>query len=801
MAIQDTDLFLIDDAGVSKKIRADKLKGGLDSTYANMKLLVNKPDYSSRFIYCKDLQSNLPDDHWLMVERSDVSYKVNGTDVHDYFPSSPAGATGVITDSHTTPITQGETGTHDLTVASLATPNFVDNEAIRMVSAAGETSSYVPVTNTITNVEQDPNGELTVTTFAASSNQSVLATLPTPFGADGNFLPTSAIDKNLYFNNNSETEGGGPNIWAWSGAPIGTELHMHFTQQKDGFRIEDVIGSITEIKYFDQSGNEITSGNPEVDGTTNGHDKAPKIIQFTLGSADGSFKFRAGSYTRIYTQDWYVPNDIRLTFADPSPDVKFFQPGDVVQSSSSIGANKTPFRYWKYSLESATQDHDPNSSSRFLVLSDGTEFELERLTADNCADQGTFFKGNTPPDLNQTVAGNPTGTPSTLADGVTYETIDGKNSLVKDFGQPTVVINAGGYNVYTGGSRAGIMSISGSNDRVTWTEIARAEAKSDGICGRYYLGDHDGPTFVKVISRDPVARTMVVDGGNWLGSDGTSSGQPAWNQDQVWSDLTSRTGGGLNPDGIKKLFNGEVVGSTYSGAENYGDANLELTTNLPVTAGKSTTIFAYSGKPESTSDSYYIRFTFDNNTTVQWTAGAWTGDAVRQTPQTVPAGATAITKITFFGTSGTSVGTSGIEFDGKLFIDNGLADAPLPQDTIVTGPSKSGTAKTDGVPASTTFRIKNSNGQWVDNTNSNSGADHSGSSAQEFYVKNASGRVSLPRFRDAAISVASDWVFSTNYNEGDYVIHDGKYWYAVSSSFNNEPEPGDTLDWLELGDV
>ena len=216
------------------------------------------------------------------------------------------------------------------------------------------------------------------------------------------------------------------------------------------------------------------------------------------------------------------------------------------------------------------------------------------MTADNCADQGTFFKGNTPPDLNQTVAGNPTGTPSTLAAGVTYETIDGKNSLVKDFGQPTVVINAGGYNVYTGGSRAGIMSISGSNDGVTWTEIARAEAKSDGICGRYYLGDHDGPTFVKVISRDPVARTMVVDGGSWVGSDGTNTGD--------------------------------------------------------------------------------------------------------------------------------------------------VAD----QETIVTGPSKSGTAKTDGVPASTTFRIKDSNGQWVDNTNSNL-VDHSGGSAQNFYVKNASGRVALAR--------------------------------------------------------
>ena len=100
MPIQDSDLFLIDDAGVSKKIRADKLKGGLNDTYANMKLLVNKPDYSSRYVRCRDLQSNLPDDHWLMVERSSVSYKVNGADVHDYFPSGPAGATGVITDSH-----------------------------------------------------------------------------------------------------------------------------------------------------------------------------------------------------------------------------------------------------------------------------------------------------------------------------------------------------------------------------------------------------------------------------------------------------------------------------------------------------------------------------------------------------------------------------------------------------------------------------------------------------------------------------------------------------------------------------
>ena len=153
MAIQDNDLFLIDDAGTSKKIKASKLRNGLTTTYANMKLLVNRSDYSSCFVYCKDLQTNLPADHWMMVERSGTSYKVNGTKVLDYFPSGPAGATGQINDAHPVPITNGSTGTHNLTVASLASPNFADNEAIRMVDSDGDTASYIPVTSTITNVD------------------------------------------------------------------------------------------------------------------------------------------------------------------------------------------------------------------------------------------------------------------------------------------------------------------------------------------------------------------------------------------------------------------------------------------------------------------------------------------------------------------------------------------------------------------------------------------------------------------------------------------------------------------------
>lgn len=127
MAIQDSDLFLIDDAGVSKKIRASKLKDGLSNEYGLMKLLVNKPDYSSRWVYCKDVQTNLPDNHWVLVERSGTSYKVNGTDFQDYFPSGPAGATGTIIDVHSP-------GTPTETVETSAIINVLDTKNIPDIS-------------------------------------------------------------------------------------------------------------------------------------------------------------------------------------------------------------------------------------------------------------------------------------------------------------------------------------------------------------------------------------------------------------------------------------------------------------------------------------------------------------------------------------------------------------------------------------------------------------------------------------------------------------------------------------------
>ena len=106
MPIQDTDLLLIEDtSGASKKIEASKLKANLAAnTYNNYKLLVNKPDYSSGFVYAQNMQASVTPADYMLIERAGVSYKVTGQQIIDYFPSVPAGAAGPITDVENTTV-------------------------------------------------------------------------------------------------------------------------------------------------------------------------------------------------------------------------------------------------------------------------------------------------------------------------------------------------------------------------------------------------------------------------------------------------------------------------------------------------------------------------------------------------------------------------------------------------------------------------------------------------------------------------------------------------------------------------
>jgi hypothetical protein len=218
-----------------------------------------------------------------------------------------------------------------------------------------------------------------------------------------------------------------------------------------------------------------------------------------------------------------------LTFAT-AKDLNYFAANDVVQVITAADANTKAFRYWRLQIESVTMLHDPSSAYRFLLMEDGTEFELERSHPDNCSDQGTIMSYNSPPKLGSSV----------LAPGVTYGGSSGTvpKYLIVDFGTPRVVLSAGGYNVYSVAARGAMASLSGSNDQATWTEIARAEIKSDLACGKYYIGGNTPPVLVKVASVNIGAKQITVSaGGKWKAADGT--GDQAAGQDHL--QLPTRT--------------------------------------------------------------------------------------------------------------------------------------------------------------------------------------------------------------------------------------------------------------------
>ena len=107
MAIQDNDLLLIENPGVGcYKIAADDFKDALRSgVYDNYRLLVNKPDFSSRYVRAINMQDSVAPTDYMLVERSGTSYRVTGQQIIDYFPSMPAGASDLITSVSKTNVT------------------------------------------------------------------------------------------------------------------------------------------------------------------------------------------------------------------------------------------------------------------------------------------------------------------------------------------------------------------------------------------------------------------------------------------------------------------------------------------------------------------------------------------------------------------------------------------------------------------------------------------------------------------------------------------------------------------------
>lgn len=160
MPIQDNDLFLIESGGggavmngVSFKITASKLKSNLAAnTYNNYKLLVNKPDYTSRFVYAQNMQHSVAPTDYMMVERAGVSYKVTGEQIIDYFPSVPGGQTDQIISSEIA-MNMPFTKEQEFDLGSGANlDNFIVGDALVMTDVDGNIVRHNNETSTITNV-------------------------------------------------------------------------------------------------------------------------------------------------------------------------------------------------------------------------------------------------------------------------------------------------------------------------------------------------------------------------------------------------------------------------------------------------------------------------------------------------------------------------------------------------------------------------------------------------------------------------------------------------------------------------
>ena len=677
------------------------------------KLLVNRSS-TSFSVSASDLMTNVRDSDFLLVNRGVASYKTTAEDFKEYLNPTlplPAGASDVIVDADGV-----AANPQVVTLKSDTNTGTLYGNNVKMVTVSGDDisdASYVPVTNTITNVDAVDDSQTVAWSRTDVSPDGRIVyedndhIISTPLGSKANCRATEYItDGKFYFEYKILAMNGGVDIAFMDyDVPLGTEgvgtsddLKKHgvtvtnngtvfvfgteYNRILPGYGAGDTVrmaldteAGTVNIAINDTSFKEFWDSQLRLVGI-----KAIPAVYINGGKVDGLFD----DETNFPILDGYEPisnHGAVLTFADPSPDLKFFQPGDVVQSEVL-----TQEILWDPSVPCYV--HDPanpnvvtNSSTNLGALSQTSVpqnskvyFEIESLgthTTDHyvgMVQAGTtcsaYSVGWQAPDgwsTRSKALGN--GVEGTGADRTTNPDWGDTGSVLMvacDMSNGKIYLGADG--VWTRTPDVDAPCVNNPNITVHDYLIHCRAFTADGSLrlndvNKYPIPDGYSPidaiviegTETKVISRDPVARTMVVDGGNWLGSDGTNS-----------------------------------------------------------------------------------------------------GDAANQ-------------------------------------------------ETIVTGPSKSGTGilNTRNNPV---VNIAFSNGQWIDNTNSNSGADHSGASAKEFHL-GIDGGFNRHRIELLAVSRATEWQPNTGYEAYSFVKYDGRYWYAVSSSYNNAPDANDPEDWYDLGTI
>ena len=246
----------------------------------------------------------------------------------------------------------------------------------------------------------------------------------------------------------------------------------------------------------------------------------------------------------------YDPGTVGLTFDFPNSDLQYFKQGDEVQGDV--------IRASTYTVNTLPEDWNGESTKVYIFGSDGAKAE-DVPVGDPApvitGGQTQLYEFDTASRINFVV---PVGASNSTGDW--FSSDDGENwTFVETMPNPPGNVAPANYT-YSPNVAAKYLAVSrkaGSYSAHTW-----------------YPGDSTGDT-VKVVSVDVIDNELVVDGGNWLGSDGSSSGTATagWNQDQTWSSAT-RTGDGTDASG-------KSVATVFNGVTNVSAGNWYIDTGSP----------------------------------------------------------------------------------------------------------------------------------------------------------------------------------------------------------------------------
>ena len=292
------------------------------------------------------------------------------------------------------------------------------------------------------------------------------------------------------------------------------------------------------------------------------------------------------------------------------------------------------------------------------------------------------------------------------------------------------------YNLYDSGSWTGnatpVFNGFVSTDGQTWTQVAANATLplniTDGVNSYSYFavtgGGGDGSNYFygwffdasnadTVKSIDVANKNLVVSGGAWIGSDGTTSGDGRYLPAQQWSDYLSAPGGFDPSYPATVAFNSSSKPNSLGGyaavtANNNGttitfNANsLNLSGEVRVMANVSQTI-TMKGKGSATI------------TTLS--SGTGTADAATWTTMGTPVGGLEYitsTDLKGGGAASSASNLSAIEVGGKVLVD---LSVPGAGETIVTGPAKSGNGLFVSTNGTNSMSLTETNLEWISSDN------------------------------------------------------------------------------------